>query len=116
MSTMRDRSVLQHIIRYCDQIEEAEGLFGKEYEVFLSNNTYRNACCMCLLQIGELTNAFTEEFLSSHAGVPWKQIRGFRNIVAHAYGTVEPAIVWEIITDDIGKLKDYCGKILNEEA
>ena len=115
MSVLRDHSILMHIIRYCDQIEETMELFGNEYNTFLSNNTYRNACCMCLLQIGELTNAFTNEFLASHTGVPWKQIRGFRNIVAHAYGIVEPEIVWEIITDDIYRLKEYCNKILETE-
>ena len=35
MSIMRDRSVLEHIIRYCNQIEEAETLLGKDYEVFI---------------------------------------------------------------------------------
>ena len=115
MNTMNDGGVLQCIIRYCDRIEEAEGLFGKEYEAFLLNNSYRNACCICLRRIGELIDEFTEEFLSSHAGVPWKKIREFRNIVPHAYDTVEPATVWEIIADDIGELKEYCSKILNEE-
>ena len=115
MSALRDHSILLHIIRYCDQIEETMELFGRDYDTFLSSNTYRNACCMCLLQIGELTNAFTEEFRTTHTGVPWKQIRGFRNIVAHAYGTVEPEIVWEIITDDILKLKKYCRELVESE-
>lgn len=53
-----------------------------------------------LLQIGELTNSLSEEFLTTHPEIPWKQIRGFRNIIAHAYGTVEPSIVWEIITSE----------------
>ncbi len=45
MSALRDHSILLHIIRCCDQIEETMELFGRDYDTFLSSNTYRNACC-----------------------------------------------------------------------
>lgn len=112
MSGDRERSVLEHIVDYCEQIEEAMTFFGKDYKIFISNNIYRNACCMCLLQIGELTNILTEDFRRAYSGVPWRQIKGFRNIVAHAYGTVEPSVVWEIITADLTELKAYCERII----
>ena len=35
-------------------------------------------------------------------------------IVAHSYGTVDPEITWEILTEDIPKLKTYCGQIIAE--
>lgn len=112
MKENRNKNIVSHIIEYCEQIEETVALFGKTYDVFSTNNTYRNACCMCLLQIGELTNSLSEEFLTTHSEIPWKQIRGFRNIIAHAYGTVEPSIVWEIITSELSELKTYCQQLL----
>lgn len=108
MSVNRDESILTHIVRYCDQVAEAIGIFGNEYTIFLSNNTYKNACCLCLLQIGELVGTLSAGFTTSHTEIPWKQIKGFRNIVAHAYGTIEPEIVWDIISNDLPRLKDYC--------
>lgn len=114
MSGNRDTDVLTHIIQYCDQITEAVSLFGNDYNVFFTNNTYRNACCLCLLQIGELVGALSEHFIVGHTVIPWKQIRGFRNIVAHAYGTIEPAVVWDILSNDIPELKDYCNTCLIE--
>lgn len=108
MSANRDKNVLAHMIQYCDQIAETISLFGKDYDIFSSNNTYKNACCLCLLQIGELVGALSNDFTSTHTGIPWRQIRGFRNIVAHAYGTIEPAVVWDIIFNDIPELKAYC--------
>ena len=116
MIATRDKNVLLHIVEYCNQTDETVDLFGKSYETFSSSHTYRNACCLCLLQIGELVNALSEEFLKGHTAIPWKQIKGFRNIVAHAYGTVEPAVVWEIITDDLPQLKSYCSQIIYEET
>lgn len=115
MNGNRDKNILSHIVKYCEQIEETTALFGADYDTFCANNTFRNACCMCLLQIGELSNSLSEDFRAAHAAIPWKQIRGFRNIIAHAYGTVEPQIVWEIITTELSRLKDYCQKYTIEE-
>ncbi len=66
MNGNRDLRILQHIIQYCDQINEAILLFGNDYDVFCSNNTYRNACCLCILQIGELVHSLTDEFKAEH--------------------------------------------------
>ncbi len=114
MNKNRDEHILRHILRYCGQIRETMDLFGKDYEIFAGSHTYRNACCLCLLQIGELTYSLTDGFKDSHPGVPWKQIRGFRNIVAHSYGTIEPAVVWDILANDLATLESYCQTCVKE--
>lgn len=114
MIESRDLRILQHIVQYCDQVNETVELFGNSYDVFRSTNTYRNACCLCILQIGELVRSLTDNFKSEHPSVPWKQIRGMRNIVAHAYGTVEDSVVWEIISVDLPDLREYCQKLLKQ--
>ena len=79
-----NKDLLKHIIGYCNQIGEAHSQFGNSYEAFCSNSVYRNAVAMCVLQIGELSNHLTEDFREATAGdIPWKQIRGLRNVVAH---------------------------------
>jgi hypothetical protein len=35
----RDHDILERIIAYCNQIEEAQVLFGRSYDVFISNST-----------------------------------------------------------------------------
>jgi len=43
----------------------------------------------------------------------WREIIGFRNVIAHGYDIVEDEIVWESITNDIplltSQLKDIVG-------
>lgn len=114
MSGNRDENILAHILEYSSQITETVSLFGNSYDIFSSNNTYRNACCLCLLQIGELVGALSKEFTAAHTSIPWRQIKGFRNIVAHAYGTVEPSVAWDIIANDMPKLESYCRTCLGE--
>ena len=50
----RDRSILQHIISYCEQIEATMARFGAEESLFCKDLIYRNAVALCILQIGEL--------------------------------------------------------------
>lgn len=110
----RNISVLEHILSYCGQIEQTIARFGNEYTVFASDPIYRNAAALCILQIGELVGKLTDEFRAEHPGVPWRQIKAMRNIVAHQYGTVDAEITWEIITEDIPKLKSYCQTIIDK--
>lgn len=111
----RDTSILTHMISYCNQVEDTIARFGNLYETFSNDSIYRNAAALCVLQLGELTGKLSEEMRASYNDVPWKQIRAMRNIVAHAYGTVDAEVTWEVITEDIPKLKKSCQEILNEK-
>lgn len=110
----RDRSILTHMLTYCNQIEDTIARFGNTFECFANDPIYRNAAALCVLQLGELAGKLSEELKAAYKSVPWKQIRAMRNIVAHAYGTVDAEITWEVITEDIPKLKKSCGDILND--
>ena len=109
----RDKHILEHMVSYCDQIEETIVRFGNDYDTFEADAIYRNAAALCILQIGELTGKLTDTFREEHPSVPWRQIKAMRNIVAHSYGSVNPEITWEIMTEDIPKLKLFCGAVLS---
>ena len=108
----RDLSILRHIVSYCDQIEEAVNRFGRDEDLFVSDSVYHNATALCILQIGELVGNLTEEFRLKHTGIPWREIKLMRNIVAHRYGTVDHSITWDVVVNDIPTLKQYCVEIL----
>ena len=108
----RDLSILRHIVSYCDQIEEAVARFGTDEELFLRDSIYHNAVALCILQIGELVSNLTDEFRAANPGIPWREIKLMRNIVAHRYGTVDHTLTWDVVINDIPVLKDYCTAIL----
>ena len=45
----RNISILEHIVGYCDQIEETIRRFGNDYGVFSADAIYRNAAALCAL-------------------------------------------------------------------
>lgn len=69
---------------------------------------------MCILQIGELSGHLSDSFKQMHNGVPWKNIKGMRNFIAHKYGDISISTVWEAVSDDVPKLRDYCNSILRK--
>ena len=111
----RNIGAREHIVVYCQQIEQTVERFGNSAETFQNDPIYRNAAALCILQIGELVGKLTDEFREQHPAVPWRQIKAMRNIVAHSYGTVDPEITWEIITDEIPQLMAYCEQIIAAE-
>lgn len=105
----RDQNVLQHIKLHCDDIEGFIVRFGKDYDIFTSDKAYFNAVSMGILQIGELAGSLSEEYRAKTSKtIPWSNIKGMRNIVAHDYGSVDEELLWETATEDIPILLSFC--------
>ena len=108
----RDKNILEHIVEYCNDIEAAVKRFGKDYEIFSNDKEFRNACALCILQIGELGGNLSSEFKDTYNQMPWKQIKAMRNMVAHSYGSISIEITWETIQSDIPELKQFCENVI----
>jgi uncharacterized protein with HEPN domain len=110
----RDISAIKHIIRYCDEINDAITRHELTLEKITSDSIYKNALSMCILQIGELTNVLSEEFRSLHQEIPWREIKRMRDKAAHHYGAFDVNALWETVTEDIEPLKRFCLLIIAE--
>lgn len=114
MQGNRNADVLRHIVDYCNEINSTIERFGNDYQTFSKDSVYQNAVALCVLQIGELTTHFTEEFKNTYNEMPWNQIKALRNVVAHNYGKIDKETLWETISNDIPQLQDYCGRIAKQ--
>jgi len=99
---------------YCNEIEKSNIFFGDDEQKFKSEDgfIYRNACSMCIVQIGELVGQLSNDIKDSHPEVPWKEIKGMRNFFAHEYHQMDPEVMWYTIHKDIPVLKQNCANIL----
>ena len=76
-ATNRDRDIVEHILRYCNQVETAHLDFGRSKDRFVESSTYQNAVSMCILQIGELAGKLSEEARAAARGKKTPaQVRG----------------------------------------
>lgn len=104
----RDLQILEKICRYCDDIVFTHNEYSRDYDVFCTNPTYRNAVALCILQIGELVKKLSEEFTLTNPSIPWKSIRGMRNVVVHQYGHIDIDTLWNTSEEKIIELRDFC--------
>ncbi len=110
----RDEIILLKILKYISQIEDAHRDYGNNFEAFQNSSVYRNACCMCVLQIGELCKLVSYELRQSESNIPWRQWCGIRDIFAHQYAEMDIEIAWNTLEDDLPALKDNVERILRE--
>lgn len=108
---------LKHMIKYCEKIALATKNLDSEGILFKINAHYqtRDLCSFYLLQIGELTAGLDDDFKNAHSQIPWKSIKGFRNIVAHRYGTVDTEMLWDIVHNDIPVLNQGIREIVRDK-
>ena len=112
---LRDVHRLEHILEYCENIEESVARFGDDFDSFHSDKAYHDLICFYLLQIGELAGQLSAEMRSLSADtMDWRQIKGMRNIVAHHYGSIRLEIVWNTVQKDIPLLKEFCLNQIND--
>lgn len=112
----RDEQLIHHIVRYCDEIECALLQFDRDKTLFISNPVFFNACCMPLMQIGELAKRLSDELLANNQDIPWKQIKGMRDFFAHDYLAMDKEIIWNTIMKQIPSLSMKCRFMLKENT
>lgn len=108
----KDVIILGKILDYCKQIDEACDMFNHDYNNFVDNSVFQNACCMCILQIGELCKVISEELRIQEKAVPWKEWCGIRDIFAHQYSNLDCQSAWDTIQHDLPELKTEIGRML----
>lgn len=54
--------------------------------------------------MGEATKRLSRQFREQHPEVPWDDIAGMRDIVAHQYDRIDLDIVWQVIQRNIPEL------------
>ncbi|MDX2096212.1 MAG: DUF86 domain-containing protein [Leptolyngbyaceae cyanobacterium bins.59] len=54
--------------------------------------------------MGEATKRLSRQFREHHPEVPWDDIAGMRDIVAHQYDRIDLNIVWQVIQRNIPEL------------
>lgn len=107
---MGDKQRLLHIL---DAISEIENYTSETtFDFFLDNSMMRFASIKQIEIIGEAANYITEETKSKFTEIEWRQIIGLRHILVHEYFGIDSNLVWQIIANDIPKLKIAIQNIL----
>jgi uncharacterized protein with HEPN domain len=62
--------------------------------------------------MAESTTRISEELQEKHPEVDWFKIRGFRNMLVHDYLGVDLGRIWNILANELPRLKTAIEKML----
>ena len=114
MISGRDLIVIEQMLKYCVEVEEALIFFNEDEHVFLNNSIFRNAVAMPVQQIGELANHLSADFKSEHDNIKWRFMIGMRNWFAHEYYKMDAETIWQTALYDIPEIKVFCEKVIKK--
>lgn len=73
---------------------------GLAKEDFLEDKRTQQAVIMSLIILGEAVTKVMDgygEFAKAHGQVPWRNMRGMRNRIAHGYFDINLDVVWDTV-------------------
>lgn len=65
--------------------------------------------------IGEAVKNLPQDWRQKHPDIPWREIAGLRDFVAHAYFALDLEILWSAIMDEVPTLLQRIQEILKQE-
>jgi uncharacterized protein with HEPN domain len=99
------RTAAQEILEFMQGVSQSE---------FERNNQLRYAVERQLMVIGEAARHVSDEFQNEYPKVPWSQIIGQRNVLAHDYGEILVERVWLTATKSLPELISLLDQIIPE--
>lgn len=99
MTQNRDSSALVDIYRAASKVVEFSQ--GFDERAFLADERTQSAILHQLLVIGEAVKRLSTEFRHSHSDIRWTPMAGMRDVLIHAYDTVDLDEVWRTATVEI---------------
>jgi len=78
---------------------------GASEAEFLIDLKTRDAVALNIQLLGETARRLSREVKSTEPSIPWESIVALRNRIAHGYETVDHAMVWRVVQDDLPPLR-----------
>jgi uncharacterized protein with HEPN domain len=104
---------VRHIL---DAISGAHGyVTGQSLDDFRGDSKTVDAVLTKLIVIGEAAALVPTDVQDRHAEVPWRKLKGLRNVIVHQYDRVDVNIVWNVLHRDLPPLVPILERVLQVE-
>jgi uncharacterized protein with HEPN domain len=107
-----DRGRLQDILDAIKRIQSYQR--GSDEKKFADDFMRQDAMMRQIEIIGEAARNVSAEFQEQHPEIPWSQMIGMRNKIAHDYTEIDIPEIWKTAKNDIPQLKRAISKLLEE--
>lgn len=85
---------------------------GYDCQAFESDAKTIDAVVRNLEIVGEAARHIPDTIIEKNPGIPWREIRDMRNLLAHEYFGVNTKIIWETVQTDLPAIVPVLKKLL----
>lgn len=78
---------------------------GASYDSYVRDRKTRDAVERCLARISEAASKLESSAEALIPDQPWSEIRGIGNIIRHEYDSIDPLIIWNIVSRELDNLR-----------
>ncbi|NRF70927.1 DUF86 domain-containing protein [Aquincola sp. S2] len=112
-STESDAVLLAHMADCLARISDYTGGIRQRFD---ASSLVQDAVVRNLQMLTESSQRLSDAVKSTEPGQPWRELSGFRNIVVHAYLSLDLSIVWSIIENDLPGLRDAVQRMIAQST
>ena len=106
----RDAAYLWDMLEAAREVRDM--VADRESTEFLADRILLRATERSIEIIGEAAKRVSPAFTDSHPEIPWRNIIGQRNILAHEYGQIDHELLYNTVVDDIPALIEQLEALL----
>lgn len=106
----RDAAYLWDMIQAAKEVEDM--IENHDLASFLADRVLLRALERGVEIIGEAAKHISSPFMEAHSEIPWRQIIGQRNILAHEYGQIDHELLFNTVTTDVPELITMLNQLL----
>lgn len=77
---------------------------GRTWEDYQADLLLRSAVERQVEIIGEAARGISEKFKAAHPEIPWRPVMAQRHRLAHEYGEIDDALIWNVATFHVPRL------------
>lgn len=95
----RDAAYLWDMLQAAREVGEM--VADRDLDSILGDRILLRAIERSLEIIGESARRISSSFMEAHPEIPWRNIIGQRNILAHEYGQIDHELLYRTAVDDV---------------
>ena len=111
MSPRSWRIRLQDMLKAIDEVGAI--VRHQSFEDFKKDRAAVLAAMTCVHILGEASNHIPTEVKQKYPEIPWNQIKGMRNRIAHEYFEIDEKVVWATCKNDFPRLRTLLTGVLD---
>lgn len=104
------RLFAEDIIEACAKVRRY--IAGMTFEAFVADDRTRDAVMRNIEIIGEAAKGIPDDVAASAPEIPWRNVRGMRDVLAHGYFGASNEIVWATATTRLDEIEAAARKLL----